>query len=538
MMFRLVQHAFRTSHQVIKRPFLCSNTRTYLSDAYQAFDKWDETLSSEILQKTNISELLIDVEDKLIRKKYVSSLDIEILAAKLTHVDTTEDLKLAETILEKFRHTPEALEFQPSLAYSLVRNYLDLGQKERLLPILNEKVKYGIFLDRFSANLLLNAFLLEKKYKEAAQICTDLMLQDQDDDQLTRALGLNACYNYYLIATEEDFKSQIIEEEDEDIVKVKVQFVRNITNDDHFDLTDRRKLLGKTIAYFSRDATNSHVISLQILGHILYKKFGRVCDALQTVLDNDKLQIDEGIIQLLEKELDGYVHNPAEFKENLPQSPYRRLELIPEAARDIIKEKLLPKLRQQNKIVSLDLKQFVETNLVEQATLADQRDTSKHEQQITIWARERQEQLDDQIHRFVIEQKKLNLMERLRLLEERDELLSFFENESRIVMHTHEKEFADESFESTRASGEHEYFELAREHYHWNRMEPRRSLHLDKKLRDEEMSEIRTWSPYKYLAENWKYDLVDYVPLNEKMRRRKEDLPPSGKPPYHKQFFF
>ena len=53
---------------------------------------------------------------------------------------------------------------------------------------------------------------------EAAQVCTDLMLQDEGDDQLTRALGLNACYNYYLIATDEDFKSTQIEEEDEDIV--------------------------------------------------------------------------------------------------------------------------------------------------------------------------------------------------------------------------------------------------------------------------------------------------------------------------------
>jgi len=79
---------------------------------------------------------------------------------------------------------------------------------------------------------------------------------------------------------------------------------------------------------------------------------------------------------------------------------------------------------------------------------------------------------------------------------------------------------------------------LARQHYHWDRMEPRRSLHQDKKLRDEEMSDVRNWSPYKYLAENWKYDLVDYVPLNEKMKRRKEDRPPSGKPPYYKQFFF
>jgi hypothetical protein len=44
------------------------------------------------------------------------------------------------------------------------------------------------------------------------------MLQDEDDDQLTRALGLNACYNFYLTATEEDFKITAVEDEDEDIV--------------------------------------------------------------------------------------------------------------------------------------------------------------------------------------------------------------------------------------------------------------------------------------------------------------------------------
>ena len=44
------------------------------------------------------------------------------------------------------------------------------------------------------------------------------MLQDEDDDYVTRALGLNACYNYYLTATDEDFKSTEEEEEDEDIV--------------------------------------------------------------------------------------------------------------------------------------------------------------------------------------------------------------------------------------------------------------------------------------------------------------------------------
>jgi len=104
--------------------------------------------------------------------------------------------------------------------------------------------------------------------------------------------------------------------------------------------------------------------------------------------------------------------------------------------------------------------------LIETAAIADKRDTTKHEQQIAIGTRERQEQLDDQIHRFVIEQKKANLTEFLRLLEERDELLSFFENESRIIIQSQEKDFADESFENIRAPGEHEYFELACLHYH------------------------------------------------------------------------
>ena len=63
-MFRLAQYAFRASHHAIKRPALI---RTYLSDAYQAFDKWDETLSTEILQKTNISMY------NLIRKEKITS---------------------------------------------------------------------------------------------------------------------------------------------------------------------------------------------------------------------------------------------------------------------------------------------------------------------------------------------------------------------------------------------------------------------------------------------------------------------------------
>ncbi len=33
------------------------------------------------------------------------------------------------------------------------------------------------------------------------------------------------------------------------------------------------------------------------MGNILYKKFGRVCDLLQTIIDNDQLQVDETTVR-------------------------------------------------------------------------------------------------------------------------------------------------------------------------------------------------------------------------------------------------
>jgi len=105
-------------------------------------------------------------------------------------------------------------------------------------------------------------------------------------------------------------------------------------------------------------------------------------------------------------------------------------------------------------------------------------------------------------------------------------------------MYSQDRDFSDESFENVKAPKEHEYYELARIHFRWNKHEPKRSLRIGRKGREDEMSDIRNWPPYKYLGENWKYDLVDYVPLAEKHKRRKGELPPSGKKPYYKQHFF
>jgi hypothetical protein len=120
-MFRFAQYALRVSHKVIQRPFLCSseidNNRKYskVHHLHDYFSKILEHIYPMVIKRsingmnryqvifykrqTSVNrhvfitiriivscccfslqgELLIDVEDKLNRKRYVSSLDIEIV---------------------------------------------------------------------------------------------------------------------------------------------------------------------------------------------------------------------------------------------------------------------------------------------------------------------------------------------------------------------------------------------------------------------------------------------------------------------------
>ncbi|CAF4658544.1 unnamed protein product [Rotaria socialis] len=54
---------------------------------------------------------------------------------------------------------------------------------------------------------------VRKHLIKIAQFNNNLMLQDEEDDPLMRALGLNAFYNFDLKSTDLDFKSTQVEED-------------------------------------------------------------------------------------------------------------------------------------------------------------------------------------------------------------------------------------------------------------------------------------------------------------------------------------
>ena len=89
-------------------------------------------------------------------------------------------------------------------------------------------------------------------------------------------------------------------EEPEDEVKIRVPFLESSYKDDHFDLTLREHLLGKTLAKFSANGLRGDTAdvplvkkSLAILGWTLFEKWDKVVD----LCNDGKVTLDEDCIR-------------------------------------------------------------------------------------------------------------------------------------------------------------------------------------------------------------------------------------------------
>lgn len=191
-------------------------------------------------------------------------------------------------IVHKLRMTEEASRALDSTAHALVRNLADHDQIEFLLQILRDPLNYGVFLDTFAANLLLDQLIEQQKFTAAAEVASFLMLQEDFGDDLTRSLCLLAAFKY--LANPEPFvKVEAVVEPDKnkpapppptkgkkgkkEELRVRVKFLRNTYFDDHFDLTDSRHLVGKTLLRLSAELPREFRASSKLLGLCLYERY-------------------------------------------------------------------------------------------------------------------------------------------------------------------------------------------------------------------------------------------------------------------------
>lgn len=255
-----------------------NSTRTFLSESYKCTESWNQRLTSPVLQNINAVNFYYELEQKFQNYGKVSAIDIDILANKISeggHIDALADL------VHKHRLTEETTNTMDSTGHSLIRAFLDKFQIEELLDILDDRLSYGVYLDSFTGNLCLDGLIRNKDFKSAAKVATLLMLQEDFDNKITRALSLFACVKHLQkpepfkeappppVVVETTTKSKKKVEE----VKVRVKFIRNSYFDDHFDLTDDNALVGKTLVMVGELIPGTIGNSSQLLGYGLYGKY-------------------------------------------------------------------------------------------------------------------------------------------------------------------------------------------------------------------------------------------------------------------------
>lgn len=282
-----------------------NTTRTFLSESYKCTESWNQRLTSPVLQNINAVNFYYELEQKFQNYGKVSAIDIDILASKISeggHIDALADL------MHKHRLTEETTNTLDSTGHSLVRAFLDKFQIQELLDILDDRLSYGVFLDSFTGNLCLDELIRNKDFKSAAKVATLLMLQEDFDNKITRALSLFACVKHLQnpkpfkeppppppVAVTPTTGKKKVEE-----VKVRVKFIRNSYFDDHFDLTDDNALVGKTLVMVGQLIPGKIGNSSQLLGYGLFGKYEKGIEFLAKIGSDVHVDVIEMLKTFLE----------------------------------------------------------------------------------------------------------------------------------------------------------------------------------------------------------------------------------------------
>lgn len=391
--------------------------RLFLSDSFSCEDAWGKRLKSPILQKVSVEELFYELDNKFASTKTVSAVDIDIFVNAVNdsdHIDEMEDL------VHRLRMSSEATNICDSTHHAFIRNYLFFGDHNELIRVLNDRLNYGIFPDNYCSVLMMNHFIRTGDIANSAKVATLQMLQEDFSNELIRYLSLYSCHKYLLNPTE--WEKEVDAErnnDDDEEVKVRVKYLRNPFFDNHFDLTDPNKLIGKTLTMISDIINDSYGRSYKLLGLILSGDYKEAENHLLHSINNGdqfyKTVIDLCVDTLKKAAL-------SEEKENV----------VPDSLSNLTKG--LDLLKEKSLCIEGNLLNILEERVKNIVSSTEKSLIEKQIQTYEDWENKRESLLRNELD-------ELNKLEKLREIEEkkkdllrREEELFFFEKENELEL--------------------------------------------------------------------------------------------------------
>ncbi|KAJ8919449.1 hypothetical protein NQ315_016549 [Exocentrus adspersus] len=366
--------------------------RTFLSQAYYCQEVWDHRLQDPILQKVNLEELYYEIDQRFQKTRQVSAVDADIFVNAVRDGSYNDEIL---DVIHKLRLSADAGNALESTTHAVIRTLIQFGNNKDLLDALDDRLNYGMFLDFYTANILMDTYWKSNDFTSGARIASQLMLQEEFEHPLSRNFSLLHCYNFLL--RPEGWPEYQKPEEPEEEVKIRVKYLRNPYDDDHFDLRDHNKIVGKTLAMFTKGRNDSLNKSLNILGLILYDKPKAAKESINKC-------ISENIV--LYKELVDLIPSENECKKDLENATTE----------------------------SANVQDILKVNVEKVAQESSENDIANQCKLFLKWESDRANALDEQKKRILTAKRLQNIEDLKKALKEKETKLWFFSNEEQIEL--------------------------------------------------------------------------------------------------------
>ncbi|CAF4954600.1 unnamed protein product [Pieris macdunnoughi] len=406
-MFRSLRNKF-----LIKIPLINTPKNTFLTNEYKCANAWNSQVNSTVLAKVNLGDFYTSLDQNYSSKGTISAIDVDIFANAVRDGVYLEELK---DLLHKLRLSGETGNTLESTHHATVRNFMEFGNIQELVDILKHPLNYGIFLDYYTANLLLDKLIKSQDYEMATNVAALIMLQEDYTNEITSSLCQYACYKF-IIEHKPDNQEQPKEAEKNkkvEEVKIRIKFLRNPYFDDHFDIKDIKLLSGKTLACISKCFSDNVSNNLQILGWLFYKKYDQLSTLVDKLSQNNSFKVHKEVIDLLKL-------------------------MASEESKECVDKCI--NLLSNVKVAEGSIEESIK-NLVENAINKSQsKDISMQEKMFKDWEAMREQKLQEQIARLDRIKRVQAIEEKQNLLQKEEQKLWFFENEEKIDLQIEEKE--------------------------------------------------------------------------------------------------
>ncbi|XP_059060179.1 uncharacterized protein LOC131853332 [Achroia grisella] len=387
--------------------------KNFLTNEYQCTDAWNKQISSPLLNRINLTDFYNTLDQQVSSKGVISALDVDIFANAVKDPVYLEELK---DLLLKLRLSAETGNMLESTHHATIRHFIEFERIEELIAILKDPLNFGLFLDDYTANILLDKLITSSKYEQAATVASLVMLQEEYNNDITCALCQYACYKYIIGYIKSEPTEAINEKKKTEEIKIRIKYLRNPYFDDHFDIKDLYIASGKTLAWISQQNNNNLNNNLQLIGWLTYRKNDKLVALCNNLFENKSSIIYPEVIELLKRDCNTVEE---QFKISL--------------------ENCISMLSNV-KLSEVSLEESLKTLIENAINKIQNQDILEQQKSFKLWEEIREEKLEEQTKRLDRARRLQLIQEKEAEMKESEQKLWFFENEDSFDLEIEEKE--------------------------------------------------------------------------------------------------